>query len=206
LKYPFLFPLQGETPSTLGKFYPDCMCRTRHSILISFLAITNLRRLKYLSSVVALFINPIKTPPMHIGAICSRETIIASPADSIQTASQQMLQYNVGSLVLVETDAKGNKPVGIVTDRDIVLKVIAPELKISEVKLADIMSTKLLTAKETDDVYETLKKMRAKVVRRIPVVDEEGYLKGMLTIDDLLEFFNKEMGEVVSLFKKEQGR
>lgn len=117
-----------------------------------------------------------------------------------------MLQYNVGSLVLVETDAKGNKPVGIVTDRDIVLKVIAPELKISEVKLADIMSTKLLTAKETDDVYETLKKMRAKVVRRIPVVDEEGYLKGMLTIDDLLEFFNKEMGEVVSLFKKEQGR
>ncbi|MDZ4844502.1 MAG: CBS domain-containing protein [Chitinophagales bacterium] len=143
---------------------------------------------------------------MHIGAICSRETIIASPADSIQTASQQMLQYNVGSLVLVETDAKGNKPVGIVTDRDIVLKVIAPELKISEVKLADIMSTKLLTAKETDDVYETLKKMRAKVVRRIPVVDEEGYLKGMLTIDDLLEFFNKEMGEVVSLFKKEQGR
>ena len=143
---------------------------------------------------------------MHIGAICSRETIIASPSDSIQAASQLMLQYNVGSLVVVETDAKGNKPIGIVTDRDIVLKVIAANLKTSEIKIADIMTTKLLTAKETDDVYETLKKMRAKVVRRIPVVDDEGYLKGILTIDDLLEFFNKEMGEIVSLFKKEQGR
>ncbi len=143
---------------------------------------------------------------MNIGPICSRETIIASPSDSIQAASQLMLQYNIGSLVIVETDTKGNKPIAIVTDRDIVLKVIARELKISEVKLADIMTTKLLTAKETDDVYETLKKMRAKVVRRIPVVDDEGYLKGILTIDDLLEFFNKEMGEIVSLFKKEQGR
>lgn len=143
---------------------------------------------------------------MTIGPICSRETIIASPSDSIQTASQLMLQYNVGSLLVVETDAKGNKPIGIITDRDIVLKAIAPELKISEVTLADIMTTKLLTAKETDAVYETLTKMRTKAVRRIPVVDAEGYLKGILTIDDLLEFFNKEMGEIVSLFKREQGR
>lgn len=143
---------------------------------------------------------------MNIGAICSRETIIASPKDSVSVAAQLMLQYNVGSLVVVETDGKGNKPVGIVTDRDIVLKTIARNLQVSEVMLGDIMTAKLLTAKETDDVYEMLKKMRAKVVRRIPVVDEDGYLKGILTIDDLLEFFNKEMGEIVSLFKKEQAR
>lgn len=143
---------------------------------------------------------------MNVGAICSRETIIAAPDDSVSAASQLMLRYNVGSLVVVETDVKGNKPIGMVTDRDIVLKVITPELHPTEVKLADIMTTKLLTAKEADEVYDTLKKMRAKVVRRIPVTDEDGYLKGILTIDDLLEFFNKEMGEIVSLFKKEQGR
>lgn len=143
---------------------------------------------------------------MHIGAISSRETIIAGANDSVLTATKLMQQYNVGSIVVVETDAKGNKPIGIVTDRDIVLKAIASELKIEEMNVADVMSNKLLTAKETDDVYETLLKMRAKIVRRVPVVDDAGYLKGILTIDDLLEFFNKEMGEIVSLFKKEQAR
>lgn len=117
-----------------------------------------------------------------------------------------MLRYNVGSLLIVETDGRGNKPVGIVTDRDIVLKVVSSELNIHEVTLKEIMSAKLLTAKETDDVYATLVKMRGKVVRRVPVVDEEGYLKGILTIDDILEFFSREIGEVVSLFKKEQAK
>ena len=143
---------------------------------------------------------------MNVGAICSRETIITAPQDSVSEASQLMLRYNVGSLVVVETDNKGNKPVGMVTDRDIVLKTTNSDQKASDIKVADIMTAKLLTAKESDDVYETLKKMRAKVVRRIPVTDEHGYLKGILTIDDLLEFFTKEMGEIVSLFKKEQAR
>jgi len=143
---------------------------------------------------------------MNVGAICTRETIIAKPQDSVREASLVMQRYNVGSLVVVDTDGKGNKPVGIVTDRDIVLKVIAAELDFAELKIGDIMSSKLITAKESDDVYETLVKMRSKVIRRIPVVDDAGYLKGMLTIDDVLEFFSKEMGEIVSLFKKEQAK
>ncbi|HXH18503.1 MAG TPA: CBS domain-containing protein [Chitinophagales bacterium] len=143
---------------------------------------------------------------MTVGAICSRETIIAGPNESALEASRLMQRYNVGSLVVVETDGKGNKPIGIVTDRDIVLKVVAAELKIYDVRLADVMSAKLLTAKESDDVYETLVKMRGKVVRRVPIVDEEGYLKGILTIDDVLEFFSKEISEIVSLFKKEQAK
>lgn len=143
---------------------------------------------------------------MYVGAICSRETIIAEQHQSVKEAALLMLRYNVGSLLIVETDGRGNKPVGIVTDRDIVLKVVSSELNIHEVTLKEIMSAKLLTAKETDDVYATLVKMRGKVVRRVPVVDEEGYLKGILTIDDILEFFSREIGEVVSLFKKEQAK
>lgn len=143
---------------------------------------------------------------MQIGAVCSRETIIASPQTKVQEAAQLMRQYDVGTLFIVDTDAKGNKPVGIVTDRDIVLKVLAAGLSPAEVTMSDIMTTKLLTALENDNVYETLKKMQARVVRRIPVVDAEGYLKGILTIDDLLEFFNREAIEIVSLFKKEHSR
>lgn len=143
---------------------------------------------------------------MNIGEICSRETIITNPQESVLEAAKLMHRYNVGSLVVVETDERGNKPVGIVTDRDIVLKTTAMELNHREAKLADIMSAKLLTAKETDDVYETLSRMRQKVVRRVPVVNEEGYLTGMLSIDDVLEFFTKELSEIVSLFKKEQSR
>jgi len=143
---------------------------------------------------------------MEVGAICSRETIIASPEESVLEASRLMHRYNVGSLVIVETDGKGNKPVGIVTDRDMVLKVIASELNVMEVKLKDIMSARLLLARDTDDVYETLVRMRSKVVRRMPVVNHEGYLIGILTIDDILEFFSREIGEIVSLFKKEQAK
>lgn len=143
---------------------------------------------------------------MNIGAICSRETIIAQPKQTVLEGASLMLRFNVGSLLIVATDQKGNKPVGIVTDRDIVLKIVASELNAGEVKLEDIMSSKLLIANESDDVYETLVKMRSKVVRRIPVVDNEGYLKGILTIDDILEFFSNEMGEIVRLFRKEQGK
>lgn len=143
---------------------------------------------------------------MDVGSICSRETIIAERGQTVLDAARLMHRYNVGSLVVVETDQKGNKPVGIVTDRDIVLKVVASELKFSEVKLEDVMSSKLLVAVEADDVYETLVKMRGKVVRRVPVVDAGGYLKGILTIDDILEFFSKEVGEIVRLFRKEQAR
>ncbi len=143
---------------------------------------------------------------MNVGVICSRETIIAQPQQTVLEGASLMLRFNVGSLLIVATDQKGNKPVGIVTDRDIVLKIVASELYAKEVKLEDIMSSKLLIADESDDVYETLVKMRSKVVRRIPVVDNEGYLKGILTIDDILEFFSNEMGEIVRLFRKEQGK
>ena len=143
---------------------------------------------------------------MEAGTICTRETIIASRHQSVHEASLLMQRYNVGSLVVVVTDAKGNKPVGIVTDRDIVLKVVVAELNIQELKLEDVMSAKLLVAHEKDDVYNTLQKMRGKVVRRVPVVDDEGYLKGILTVDDILEFFSKEIGDIISLFKKEQAK
>ena len=143
---------------------------------------------------------------MDIGTICSRETIIADQKQTVLEGALLMQRYNVGSLLVVQNDQKGNKPVGIVTDRDIVLKVVSPELDVTEVKMEDIMSSKLLIANETDDVYDTLVKMRGKVVRRIPVVDNEGYLKGILTIDDILEFFSKEIGEIVRLFRKEQAK
>ncbi len=143
---------------------------------------------------------------MQVGEICSRQTIICKPQETVLEAVNQMHRYNVGSIVVVETDTKGNKPIGIVTDRDIMLKVVLPGLKSEEVKIADVMSSKLVVSRESDDVYDVLKKMRSKVVRRIPVVDNEEYLKGILTIDDVLEFFSKELGEIISLFKKEQAR
>ncbi|GIV32557.1 MAG: CBS domain-containing protein [Chitinophagales bacterium] len=143
---------------------------------------------------------------MVAGDICSRQTIICLPGDKIQDAVELMHRYNVGALVAVETDSIGNRPVGIITDRDIALKVVRSGLKSEELSVGDLMTSRLVVANEREDIYEVLKKMRSKVVRRIPVTDDKGYLKGILTIEDVLEYISRELCDIMNLFKKEQAR
>ncbi len=138
---------------------------------------------------------------MKVSDIYSRETIVAHMQDTVKDAAALMLRYNVGSLIVAEDDSTGKKPVGMITDRDIVLKVIAPGLLPSETLTKDVMSTKLIVALESDELFDTLLRMRTKIIRRLPVVDEKGYLKGLLTIDDILEFYSKELVSMVSFFK-----
>ena len=82
------------------------------------------------------------------------------------------------------------------TDRDIVISVIAPGLDPASLQVGDIMTDDLLTARDTDDVYETIERMRLRGIRRVPVIDASGSLAGIVSADDLLEFLAEEMGEL----------
>ncbi|QSA97441.1 CBS domain-containing protein [Methylococcus sp. EFPC2] len=143
---------------------------------------------------------------MSVGQFCNRETVIVRKQDSIVEAAKLMREHHVGSIVVVE-DSKGVvAPVGILTDRDLVIEILAAELNPDEVAVGDIMSYELLTARASDGLWETLQRMRGKGVRRVPVVDEQGGLAGIISSDDLLEILAGELGELTKLIAREQQR
>ncbi len=143
---------------------------------------------------------------MSVGQFCNRDTIIVSKQDSIVDAAKLMRQHHVGSLVVAEKTGDVCKPIGIITDRDLVVEVLAAQINPEDVPLGDIMSFELVTAYEQDGLYETLKHMRVKGVRRVPVIDSRGSLAGILAEDDVLEILARELSELAQLASSEQQR
>ena len=141
---------------------------------------------------------------MAIGDICNREVVIAQRETTVLEAARLMRQHHVGDLVIVdETDGK-RIPVGIITDRDVVLEVICMELDAAVLTAGDIMGLKLATVRESEGVFETMRYMRTRGVRRLPVVSAQGVLIGIVTLDDLLELLAEEMNELAKLVSKER--
>ena len=140
---------------------------------------------------------------MRIGEICTVQTVYCEREESVQGAAMLMRKHHVGDLVVVEPNGE-RVPVGIVTDRDIVVSVIALGLDPASLLVGDIMSDDLLTTSENDDVYETIERMRYRGIRRVPVVNSAGGLTGIVSADDLLEFLAEEMGELSRISSHQQ--
>lgn len=141
---------------------------------------------------------------MPIGEICNREVVIVQRDTTASEAAQLMRQHHVGDVVVVD-DRSGSKiPVGIVTDRDLVVEIMAPAIDQAAVTVGDIMATELATVRENTGIFETIEYMRAKGVRRVPVVDKGGGLIGILALDDLLELLAEELLALAKLVRHEQ--
>ncbi len=143
---------------------------------------------------------------MAVGEICNREVVIAEKALSVVDAAQLMRKHHVGDLVVVEEKDGRKHPVGIVTDRDIVVEVVAAGVNPDALKVGDIMGPEVATVRESEGLFEALRYMRDKGVRRMPVVDHEGVLVGILTLDDLLSLLAEEMTELAKLVSHERQR
>jgi len=143
---------------------------------------------------------------MSIGEFCNREVVFATREMSLPEAAQLMREYHVGDLVVVDEVGGKRVPVGIVTDRDMVIEVIAQSLDLNEFRVGDIMGRRLVSVPEKEGVFETIRLMRAKGVRRIPVVNQEGELTGIVSADDMLDLLAEEITELskVSLREQEQ--
>lgn len=141
---------------------------------------------------------------MLTGQYCNREVAIAGKDDSISKAAKLMREYHVGNVLVVDSQNGENVPVGILTDRDIVIKVLAEEVNINDVTLADVMSHQLITAKENDDLMMTIKRMRVNGIRRIAVVNEKGGLEGILAVDDILDVITEQLMDIDQLIAREQ--
>jgi CBS domain-containing protein len=142
-----------------------------------------------------------------IGTLCSREVVFATREMTVAAAAKLMRGHHVGSLVVV-AELNGGKrvPLGIVTDRDIVVEIVAMELDPGVITLGDIMAEPVVTAREEEGVLEAMEIMRYKGVRRLPVVGRDGQLVGILTIDDLLEVMAEQLGELARVVKRELTR
>lgn len=152
---------------------------------------------------------------MNVGNYCNRNVIITYPEESIQKAAKLMRQHHVGCLVIVKKvaeDAAGaygsedswRTPVGILTDRDIVVELIAEELDLNTVTVGDVINQKLLMVNEEAPLSEVLDKMKKKGVRRVPVTNKTGGLVGILALDDLIEFYAEQLSLIVGVIEKER--
>lgn len=134
---------------------------------------------------------------MNAGEICNREVVIAYREMGLTEAAKLMREHHVGSLVVVVERAKERVPVGILTDRDIVVAAVAKELEVRKLTVGEVMSSGVFVVREQDGLAEVLRAMREHGVRRVPVVTPSGALAGLLTIDDLLELVAEELGDFV---------
>ena len=140
---------------------------------------------------------------MPIGEICNREVVFSYPNHTVREAALLMREYHVGDLVVVEENGK-RKPVGIVTDRDIAISIVALGLDPDVITVGDIMGPELVTVRENQGVFETIQQMRLKGVRRLPIVGEEGALVGIVAVDDLVALFADELSELSKVIVREQ--
>ena len=136
---------------------------------------------------------------MQIGHICSNNVVTCRSNTTVLEAAQLMRRNHVGTLIVVEEVNGMLVPQGIVTDRDIVVVVLAEGLDPKSIKVIDIMKVELMTAVETEDVFETVERMRFKGVRRIPIVDKMGGLVGIVSVDDIWKFLSKEISELADV-------
>ena len=141
---------------------------------------------------------------MPISEVCNREVVIVQASGTVLEAAQLMRQHHVGDVLVVEDRGGRRVPVGIVTDRDLVVEIMAPKLDPTTITVSDIMLPDLVTIKESAGLFEAIGYMHAKGVRRLPVVDDNGGLIGILTLDDLIELLADEMAALAKLVKHEQ--
>ena len=140
---------------------------------------------------------------MKIGECCNREVVTAEKDMSIAEVARLMREHHVGDLIVVEIQNGRNRPIGIVTDRDLVIEVLAQMVPIDGIRVSDVMSYEITTVGENEELWETLERMRTLGIRRMPVVDVSGMLAGIITLDDLMELMAEAMGHAASLIRRE---
>ena len=140
---------------------------------------------------------------MTAGEYCNREVIIVEPTISVTEAAALMRRHHVGDLVVVEKEGEEARPIGIITDRDIVIEVVAQKIDPDSLTVKDIMSTDPLRVAETVSLLDTLELMKQRGVRRVLVIADSGGLQGLLSADDAIELIAEQLNDLTQLVDRE---
>lgn len=132
--------------------------------------------------------------PLTAGEICSRSVVYTDRGMMLAEAARLMRTHHVGSLVVVEERSPRERIVaGMITDRDIATAVVALERDPHAMRVGDVMSPDVVTAREQDSLLDVLAVMRRKKVRRVPVTGPQGELIGLVALDDVLSIVAEQM-------------
>jgi CBS domain-containing protein len=144
-----------------------------------------------------------KDRPMSVGRICQRDVDLADLDESAWAAAERMHQRSVGSLIVLN---ENRQPIGIVTDRDLVINVLAHEKEPRTTRVREIMTAPIKTIGEDAGIESALSLMRSGEFRRMPVVDRAGRLVGVLSLDDVLTLLAEEFTEIGHLLDRQTPR
>lgn len=130
---------------------------------------------------------------MPISECCSIGVVCCKADASIPEIAHLMRKHHVGDVVVVRHEEDARIPIGIITDRDIVVETIAEQVDMDLLTAGDIMSTPLVTVHENESFAESLRLMRHHKIRRLPIVDEKGVLYGIVSADDIVHLLTLEL-------------
>jgi CBS domain-containing protein len=143
---------------------------------------------------------------MNVGAICTRNIVVVEATDSLQYAAGLMRENHVGALVVVERIAGGQQVVGIVTDRDFVVEVLARGADAEMIRVGQIAATTLVTIAASASIDEAIGLLHERGVRRLLVTAADGRLAGIVSLDDLLQVMAVQMGALAEVLRVGRAR
>lgn len=141
---------------------------------------------------------------MAVSSVCNYNVATIERDAGVVEAAERMRAQHVGDLIVVEEKAGGRVPIGILTDRDIVVAVLAKGASPGSVTVGDAMSVALITVNKDNGIEHALREMRRAGVRRAPVVDEDGVLVGVLSIDDVIDHLAVQLGHIGDIIRMGQ--
>jgi CBS domain-containing protein len=136
---------------------------------------------------------------MTIGRICNREVDTADPKEFVRAAAQRMGSRSVGTLLVLDAE---RRPIGILTDRDIAIRVVGEGRDAHSTRVADVMSADPRTVSDLAPIEDAIAIMRTHGVRRVPVVSPQGELVGMITLDDVLSLLAEDLWSMRRVVEK----
>jgi CBS domain-containing protein len=143
-------------------------------------------------------------PLMNVNLVCNPNVATVGAHESVADAAALMREEHVGDLIVVEPRNNASVPVGILTDRDIVVGVVAKLVAADAVTVGDTMTRDLLTIREDASLEFALREMRRYGVRRAPVVRANGDLVGVIAVDDVIEHLASQLTKLADLIRIEQ--
>ncbi len=148
-----------------------------------------------------------------VGEYCTRSVVMARPDQSLREVARHMRDHHVGCVVVIESTndisngvaPPSHRPVGIITDRDLVVRVLAQtDQHLDQIRVDDVMARPVITVGENDELSDALDVMRDAGVRRLPVVDEVESVVGLLSFDDLIRHYQGNFGAFADLLQRER--
>ncbi|WP_129781994.1 CBS domain-containing protein [Peristeroidobacter soli] len=143
---------------------------------------------------------------MQLKELCVLDVACCKKGTSVAEAARLMRQHHTGDLIVTDDSDGTREPVGIVTDRDIVMEVVAKGQDPDRLQVGQIMAKPIVVASGSEDIATAIERMRTHGVRRLPIVDDNDAVLGIVTLDDLYRVLADQTAALAAIVSKEQTR